>query len=166
MIDAALWWSLLALAGTDCDALETRLGGAWWASAGVQELAQERRVAEHEVGAVLMLYDESACERLDGTDPEQSAAERAVLEQRCRIVVPLAPASEAEYLDTARKAAARATPTLVALAWAVAPVNGPAGRHVLVVGDAHATLRVLAPGYGRGHAVQERHCSGPRFGLR
>lgn len=161
----------------DCTELTDRLGSAWWASSALQEIARSERIAEHEVGAVLVLYDERSCDVLvrDDRNGKLAEAERKVLESRCSIKVNLDHGTEAEYLETARKAASWSTATLVALAWAAPPpapeegesrpANDSSADHVLVLGNADATYRVVTAGYALGLSLKARSCTAPMFGL-
>lgn len=92
------------------------------ASAGLEELAEDRNVSIDKVGAVLLLWNYPACDIYNdvhesGADIEMSERTKEKLQEKCRKVILLKPANRAAYLEAAR-AEKKSTVSAISLAWA------------------------------------------------
>jgi hypothetical protein len=120
----------------------------WTASAALEEMAEERGVSEHGVGAVLILWREEACDVLAQNLDLLPETEQA-LEAECRRVINLRPGTEKQYIEAARQPIRTRKPSLVSLAWALPDDSGGPSSHVFLVADGASSVRVTSPGYGR-----------------
>lgn len=132
-----------------CALADTELvGTGWTASAALQELAEERGLAEHQVGAVAILWRGEACEVLD-LDADLLPETIQALERECQQVLHLPQSYEEDYLQAVGAALKQRSPSLVTLAWAEHREDQGRTRHVFLVTDGTEAVRVESAGYGR-----------------
>jgi hypothetical protein len=141
----AIFGSLLSLSATCVDESASQLG--FGASAALQEVAQERRIPEPSVGAVLILIRQEACDLMEG-HPRLWEDTRRAIEAECSSVVMLPGQGEPDYLRAAVAPISQRAPSIVAMAWAVENDAGQV-QHVFLVADGAEALRVVSPGFGR-----------------
>jgi hypothetical protein len=153
LADSPLWSSATRLTDTKFAAqeqcpLSAKAGAGWVGSAALEELAQKRGLPESDVGAVLILRRDEACEVLEqqlNLLPETKQA----IESECQQFIYLAPSSEEQYISAAEGYLHDRQPTLVSLAWALKGVDDTPPVHVVLVADGASAVRLSSPGYGR-----------------
>lgn len=120
----------------------------WTASAALQELAEERGLAEHQVGAVAILWRGEACDLLN-QDADLLPETVQAIEHECQQIIYLPLASEGEYFGAISGAIGQRNPTLVTLAWAEHLKESGRTQHVFLVTDGADAVRVVSAGFGR-----------------
>lgn len=118
------------------------------ASARIEEIAEEKRIPENEVGAVLLLWRQEACDLLDG-QPRLLDETLAAIENECLKEVVLPRGDESTYVSRARQPVLDRDADVVAFAWAEPPKNGLPLQHITIATKGGQALRIVSPGFGR-----------------
>jgi hypothetical protein len=124
--------------------------GAAIASAGLEELAEDRSLSLDKVGAVLLIWNYPACDIYNdidesGADMNMSERKKERLQEKCRKVILLKPSNQAAYVAAA-SAARKSGTSAISLAWAE-PIADKQGIQI-VVADSKNSCSIKTPGYG------------------
>ncbi len=156
MLIATVLTALLQQSGAaSCALAEAEVSTGWTASAVIQELADQKGVAENQVGAVAFLWREEACQLLT-EDADLLHQTKKAIEDECQKILYLPEAAESTYVASLESAIRQRSPTLVTLAWAQQNERGEP-QHTFIVSDGAAAVRVVSAGYGRGNKLS-RSC--------
>lgn len=133
--------------------------GAAMASIGLEETAEDQGLTPDKAGAVLLLWNYPACDVYNeihesGVDVDMPERKIERLQQKCRKVISLKPASHTTYIKAAM-AAKKDDTSAISLAWAE-PVADKSATRILVMDDKHSCF-ITTPGYGEFIEDNARH---------
>lgn len=118
-------------------------------SAHLQEEAEASGKSELELGAYLMLWNETACFELADDEGEISETRRIKLEKKCVKVIRLDKTDEAGYVSASQAYVSQSSADFVTLVWAVPGERPESVIHSAYLANRKDALRYDFPGYGR-----------------
>ncbi len=118
-----------------------------YGSIAIQELAQDKKLEEFQVGGVLTIWRLKACDLLDNEiDLLDSTLE--AIGNECKEFIQLSGTNEQDYILETNKILKNKEASVAVLSWAVKRKNSNTSSHVVIASDGNEEMRVEYKGYG------------------
>ncbi len=118
-----------------------------YGSIAIQELAQDKKLEEYQVGGVLSIWRLKACDLLDNEiDLLDSTLE--AIGNECKGFIQLSGTNEQDYILETNRFLKNKEASVAVLSWAVKRTNSNTSSHIVIASDGNEEMRVEYKGYG------------------